>query len=271
MTRIIRGSDLAGVSIVLLYKLLSKYSTKHLLDKSDFIIASSYSLTKVLSKLKNNIVTIPDGLDRKLYGSIKYVGKIKENDAVKTICWIGTPSNIRYLALVNDSLSKIQKKNRARIKIITSDKILSDSYLKNIVGSFDFTFEFIKWDEKTFHLELAKCDIGIAPLPQGIAKSSNKILSYLACGLAVVCSGSVDYEMLNNENPEAFIFENEHEKWFEHLDSLLTSSRKLDFFKHSGQAVANNFFTDRIISKYEELFYQLFEDNLKNNEDKEEG
>lgn len=238
----------------ILYKYLSKKSAVHLIKKADYVITSSFSLEKILIKMNKNILTIPDSLDARIYNNNN---NNNNNNSQKNICWIGTPSNIKYLLLVNNVIHEIQKKHNVNFKIITSEKIYTDINIKEIISRFKFKFEFIKWKKNTFADEVSACDIGIAPLPKGIAKSTNKILTYMACNLAVICSGSYDYEVLHEKYPDALIYEDTHDGWYSHLDSLLSNDSKLENYSNAAMTVVKQFYTDEIVKKYESLFMSL--------------
>lgn len=244
--------------IIILYKILSRYSSRRLIKKADFIITSSYSLERILKQFNSNIKTIPDSINRKLYNALNIQpNNLKDG---KTICWIGTPSNIRYLLLVNEQLGALQyKHNQVKIKLITNPKIMTEPSLKKIVDSFKFHFELVEWNENTFVGEVSRCDIGIAPLPAGIAKSSNKILTYMSCHLAVLCSGSYDYKKLYDENHKAVYYEDDHSKWYQHLEYLIQNRDVIDGYSKHGAAMAEGYYSDNIVTQYEKIFENVLD------------
>ena len=250
--RMFNTNGLYPTLITILYKYFSKKSALHLIKNADYVITSSFSLEKILTKMNRNILTIPDSLDARIYSE-----QNTSKSSQKNICWIGTPSNIKYLLLVNNVIYEIQKKHNVKFKIITSEKIYTDINLKEITSKFKFEFEFVKWDKNTFVNDVSACDIGIAPLPKGIAKSTNKILTYMACNLAVICSGSYDYEVLHERYSDALIYEDTHDDWYSHLDNLLSNDSVLKNYSNAAMTVVKQFYTDEIVKKYENLFMKL--------------
>lgn len=252
-------SDLGCGLVVVIYKLLSEFSSRILIKQADFIITSSYSLENVLKRFNSNILTIPDSLDRKIYHSVYNNNENNHRDG-KTICWIGTPSNIRYLLLVNEELGQLQSTyNSITIKLITDPKIMIDPELKKIVESFKFSFKLIEWTEDTFVNEVNCCDIGIAPLPSGIAKSSNKILTYMACHLAVICSGSADYKKMYDEDNGALIYEDDYSKWYQHLENLINDRELAEQYSKTGSRMAHDYYGDNIVVHYEKVFESIID------------
>ncbi|TEW55748.1 glycosyltransferase [Psychromonas sp. RZ22] len=242
------------VMAIFLYKTISKVTFKKLAEKADLLITSSYALEKKLNKINLNICTIPDSIDYKLY----LPNLIPNNSDTISIVWVGTASNIKYLLLINDSLKNIQAKYNVSIKIVTSRQIFVEPTFNSIVQSIRFDFDFIEWEQDTFGEHLFKADIGIAPLPVGIAKSSNKILSYMASGLAVLCSGSIDYKLLHNENPNAFYFSNDFEEWEAILERLILDREKASLTAKQGNSLAKSFDIDALVEEYEKKIISLF-------------
>jgi glycosyltransferase involved in cell wall biosynthesis len=244
---IVKERGFLALLSIYIYKKISKFTFKSLIKSADLLITSSYALERKLISLNQNVYTIPDSIDYSLYRAslnLKKEGNI-------SIVWVGTASNIRYLSLVNQVLKQVQEKHNVSIKIITSRQIYIEPTFNQIIKGFDFKFDFIEWEESTFGRHLSESDIGIAPLPVGVAKSSNKILSYMASGLPVICSGSIDYELLHNENPEAFYFSDDFNKWGTILEQLISDHDMMNTVVKIGEKLAMNFDIDLLVEEYE--------------------
>lgn len=251
---IFKESSLSEFVFLLSYKFLQRRSLINLSMKADYVVTSSQTLQSVVGKYNSNVITIPDSIDMDIY-DVKCEGKNKR----KQLVWIGTPSNIRYLLLINDALEKLQSKFDIGIKIITSRQINSDLEFVGIKNEFKFDYNFVEWDAESFSKELISSDIGIAPLPIGISKSTNKILSYMASNLPVVCSGSLDYKELYEENKDAFIFcgDNSCSTWFDSISKLLQDDTYMQQLAHNSKLLSNRYSLEMIGNDYEVLIREL--------------
>lgn len=97
-----------------------------------------------------------------------------------TIGWLGSPSTVKYLRLIEPALRKI------------ADKYPQTRW--EIVGGNDFAMEGISWRLTEWSLEeelaaLARFDIGLMPLPEenwAKGKSGGKARTYMAAGIVPV-------------------------------------------------------------------------------------
>ncbi|MEZ8337462.1 glycosyltransferase [Vibrio cyclitrophicus] len=249
--KIMMRLGLSDFLIKSLYKSANKVTLKKFLSKSKYIIVSSQGLlTKVPFKYQDKTIVIPDGLS-----SSHNLNETK----LKKICWVGTPSNITYLTLVNNALSRICAEYGYRVVIITSKEVFNDKCLLEIISKWDFKFDFVEWDERTVETEISKCSIGIAPLPNGISKSSNKILLYMQQGLATICSGSRDYLELYQKNKSSFLFvdSNNEDAWYEALSSITSNKDKIQDLAKKGKLLSDEFSTDHLALRYINIFDKI--------------
>lgn len=240
-----------------LYQLILKYfwrlNYKEYIKNVDYILTSSYSLAKSVKRFNSRVVTIPDAINTDVVPKNNY-----ESQKVK-ICWIGTVNNIGYLLLVNEVLEELQKKYAIEVVLITSKEIYNDDKLNAVLKQYRFEYSFVQWSLESVDEEIKKCDIAIAPLPEGVAKSTNKILAYMGLGIACVCSGSEDYEILSNEADESLIYlkDNEMQSWMEALEGVIVSQEKRETLGKNGYRLSQNYTLEKIVQKYEEFFQTL--------------
>jgi hypothetical protein len=224
--------------------------------KVDYIICSSYALMNSYVQLNSNVICIPDTLEQRCF----QVNKVVKQENL-SICWVGTENNIAYLAIVEQAIQELQEKYNIEFCIISSKNIFLDKRLHEIMQRLPFTYKFVEWKKDTIYKELAKHHIGIAPLPQDSEKSTNKILTYMASGLAVACSGGKDYQKMNFDYPQSLIYiqRNSAEKWKDSLEQLIIDDLKRERLVENGLKVAQNYQLDKIVVQYEELFEKIFE------------
>lgn len=96
------------------------------------------------------------------------------------IVWIGSPSTVRYLQLLQEPLQALAQ----RLPFV----------LRVIGGVFSLPgvqVECVPWSEDTEVAAIAACDVGVMPLldsPWERGKCGYKLIQYMACGLPVVAS-----------------------------------------------------------------------------------
>lgn len=246
-----------------LYKIIIKKTWYRLYVKAiknaDYLLCSSHALTESYKALNPNVMTIPDAL-------VETPSKntVTKNDRL-SICWVGTENNIVYLKLVDRAIADLQKQYEIDFYIISSNNILVDKKLSEILESLSCSYHFTEWNNETVSSELQRHHIAIAPLPERAEKSTNKILTYMAAGVPVVASGAQDYRLLNRDYPNSFLFleGNSPELWFEALETLIKDQRKREELIINAQTVVNEHSIDNIAKAYEQLFADIFNESSR--------
>ena len=99
-----------------------------------------------------------------------------------TIGWIGTPTNINYLASIAEPLRHLHAAHGARLRLIGGSRSFS---LPGVA------IDHIPWHEDTEAQELARCHVGIMPLIDGPwerGKCGYKLIQYMAAARPAVAS-----------------------------------------------------------------------------------
>lgn len=173
-------------------------------------------------KDNKNFYYLPTVIDLDKYTIKDY----SENDKKIKIIWIGSPSNLKNLFLIENALKNLTKKYLIKLVVI-GGKV-------NIEG---VDCEEIKWQEKTEVEELKKGDIGIMPLNNGYwekGKCGFKLIQYMGVGLPVVASNiSANKEIVEN-GKNGFLATNEIE-WEKKLEQLIINKEKRIEFGKNGR------------------------------------
>ncbi len=145
---------------------------------ADTIIAGNPYLAEHARRLNRNVKVLPTGLDTKAYRP-----EIKpKSDGKIRLVWIGSRSTLPYLAGIKPALEQIGSRfDNVVLRIICDD--FFDLQNMNV--------EKCRWSLETQATDLAKSDIGLAPLPDNRftrGKCGFKSLQYAATGLPSIAS-----------------------------------------------------------------------------------
>ncbi|MCX5638857.1 MAG: glycosyltransferase family 4 protein, partial [Planctomycetota bacterium] len=137
-----------------------------------------------------------------------------ERDDKVRLVWIGSKATLGYLMTIKPALEDVGSHfNNVVLRIICDDFF----DLENM------PVEKLRWSQETRGVDLAECDIGLAPLPNNRfteGKCSFKVLEYAAAGLPVVASPvgtNSDYVL---DSVTGF-FTTNHQHWVSRITQLI--------------------------------------------------
>ena len=190
---------------------------------------------------------IPDGFD------FAAIPEVAREDKL-TICWIGDTGNEKYLEVLLEPLNRLREEFDFNLKIIGDTE---DTKLPK----FSFQPELVKWTLPTELEEVARCHIGVAPLfldERCSYKGANKAVTYMALGLAVACTSIPSYREIVADGQNGFLVEeNDPQKWYESLKTLMSDGAKKSSFIKQGRKLATAFSLDNVARKWSKLFEEL--------------
>jgi glycosyltransferase involved in cell wall biosynthesis len=145
---------------------------------ADLVITGNKYLAEHAKKFNHNVKILLTGLDTKAYDP----NAASSNDDKIRLVWIGGKDTLKYLAKIKPILEQIGK----RFDNVTLRIICNDFFdLENM------KVEKCQWSLQNQAMDLASCDIGLAPLIYDHytrGKCGFKILQYAAAGLPTVAS-----------------------------------------------------------------------------------
>ena len=197
---------------------LGEYNKKKIetiISWCDYVIAGNEHLASFARSYHSEVHVIPSGIDAE-----RYVPDVKYQSPKPVIVWIGTPSSMVYLKILEKPLEELHSHHSFIFRVIGANP-----------GFFSkVPLECIPWElgSEVSHLQTA--DIGIMPLFDGErerGKCGYKLLQYMACGLPVVASPVGVNQEIVKEGINGFLAGNE-ENWKEKL-TLLLRDQELKF------------------------------------------
>lgn len=161
-----------------------------------------------------NVHVIPTVIDLQRYPFPHSVNQNFNKD-LPVVVWIGSPSTVPYLQLLQAPLQELARRVPFVLRIIGGQLAMNGVQM-----------ECLNWSEDSEVEKIASADVGVMPLldtPWEQGKCAYKLIQYMACGLPVVASPvgancSVVHEGLNGYLAE------DTSAWVKHLERLLTST-----------------------------------------------
>lgn len=190
-----------------------KERTGKALAKADMIFVGNDYLADWAGRYNQKLVRIPTTVDTNIFYPIK------EKQDQFTIGWIGSPSNFKYLSVIEAPIRTfLERHENARFMIISSEMPAEIKFSNKVV--------FSKWNPETENEMINKFSIGIMPLTDDEwtrGKCGFKLIQYMACGKAVVASPvGVNNKLLE---PGTGLSANHEKEWLEAFESLFNDEK----------------------------------------------
>ena len=217
------------------------------LQLMDGVISSSPVQSDDVRPINPNVVLIEHPIINFDYSSYPQKSTVD-------IIWQGYMVNVKAMYRLHSILEKLQKECTQEIRMI---------YHSNAPTSTEGMFHYVKWKIRDWQRMLALADIGIVIKPPDDElqrrKPSNKVLSYMAAGLPVVCTPT-EADRLIMEHDETGYFAYSDADWYKALKTLIKDSELRRQMGTLGrQSVYEHFTIAKITRKYLNFF-----DNILN-------
>lgn len=162
-----------------------------------------------LSEFKGNLIYLPTVIDIDKYP----IHNLEKKEL--SLVWIGSPSTVKYLKILEGVLVRLSEKHNFVLKIIGGKIELNNKIKVNN----------IPWSAETENMELASSTIGVMPLTKTYwenGKCGFKLIQYMASGLPVIGSDLPANKEIIENKINGYVAYNE-EDWFSNLDFLLSN------------------------------------------------
>lgn len=168
------------------------------------------------------------------------------------ILWQGYMANVQAMFRLHDILERIHQETEQPIRMI---------YHSNCPSHTDGMFHYSKWKIRDWQKMLAQADIGIVIKPPEDAvqrrKPSNKVLSYMAAGLPVICTPTEADKRIMEHGKTGF-FAYTDDDWYVYLKRLIHDADLRQSMGRAGHAAMYAEFTlEKISAKYCALFHAI--------------
>jgi len=185
-----------------------------LMDKAALVVAGNcYLAARARAAGAPWVVVLPTVIDLNRYLPLVVKPTVSSSQPLR-IVWIGSPSTVRYLQLLQEPLQALAKRLPFVLRVIGGNFSLPGVQV-----------ECLPWAEDTEVAALTECDVGVMPLldsPWERGKCGYKLIQYMACGLPVVASSvGVNPEIVRNG--ENGYLASSAEEWVSALEALLQS------------------------------------------------
>lgn len=195
---------------------------RELISWSDHIVVSNPPLAQYVSQYHDRITEIPTCVSLANYPLRPTSDQSTAlHSTHPTIGWMGTPSNLPFLAICAPALRRLAREHTFQLLVISNDE--------QPLRAIDWTgvnLIFEKWNKSNEVSRLHQMDIGLMPLPEDQEwmryKAATKLVQYMAIGIPAVASPiGVNADILR-DSIVGFAAQTE-DQWFESLRTLISS------------------------------------------------
>ncbi|GAK55306.1 hypothetical protein U27_02138 [Candidatus Vecturithrix granuli] len=221
---------------------VSYHDHPEFLRMMDGVISSSPVQSEDVRPINPNVVLIEHPI-------INFECSTYPQKATVDILWQGYMANVEAMFRLHTILEKVRQESGRDVRMI---------YHSNCPTRTDGMIHYIKWKIRDWQKILASADIGIVIKPPDNEvqrrKPSNKVLSYMAAGLPVVCTPT-EADKLIMEHGKTGFFAYTDEEWYRYLKGLIEDPELRKAMGMRGREyVWERFTIEKITAKYLNLF-----------------
>jgi glycosyltransferase involved in cell wall biosynthesis len=217
-----------------------------IIKSADFVTVGNEILFDYVSKLNNNLEIIPSTVET---NDIPQRDYDLENEKL-IICWVGGNINHNQLMLLEGVFQRLSEEIPLEVRVITGVSVR----IENV------DVKFIPWSLETQEIEIAKCDIGIMPLPDSLhaqGKCAFKAIQYMASGVVPVVS-DVGINSCVVLHDETGLVAKNIEDFYSHIKFLYENEDKMKTMgKESRKRAVENYSIDVAVGKLDKVFKKL--------------
>jgi len=213
---------------------LHRWKLEKLISISKHIIVGNKFLQRYALQFNSNVTIIPTVIDTSRYSKKDY-SKVSDTTVIG---WIGLAYNLHYL----QSLAQVFQKLAQRFNICL--KIVGNGYFE-IPG---VKVIFKKWNHQDEVEDIKSFDIGVMPLEEdewSMGKCGVKLIQYMGCGVAAVCSPVGVNRDIVTEGMNGFWAKDETE-WEDKLSKLCSDVKLREKFGENGMKMVEKYYSLKV-------------------------
>lgn len=249
------------IKSILTLKIHEHLIMRNIIKNSNFLILGS-NLQASFCKTRFNkpVAVLTDPIN-----SVEYVKSelMNNNNKQVRLVWEGTEQSFLQLRAISKQLKKVYLEMSFKLVLFTDalQKKQSIDLFNDLKTNLDV--DHILWNVEHFQEIMSKSDIGLSPIDKtnnfNISKPSNKLLSYWAFGLPIICDNIPSYKDVVNKSKGGLICNSELD-WIKNLQILIQNSKIRDELRINGYNYAwKNHNEDQYSSDYLNHINELFQ------------
>lgn len=238
--------------------------TKIFTQIADVVIVCSHMQAEWARQFNSNVHIIHIALDFAAYQ--KFTKDYSRATSPLVIGWVGTgPEHLYNLERLGNVFRKLLAVTTVPYKFVLIGSLKSEQVYNifRTIPNLDVQFiDTLDWNNpESVPREIQKFDIGVVPHRSdgewNKAKTSFKVLEYMACGVATVVSNFGEMPHIIEDGINGYIADSEDE-WVDKLHTLLTNTELRARLGKAGQErVQEEYCFDAIIPRFVEIFKTL--------------
>ncbi len=220
----------------------SFFKTKVFTQMADAVVVCTHGQAQWAKQYNSNVHIIHISLKFSAYE--KYTKDYRASTPPYIIGWVGTaPEHIHNLKILASVFKKLLVETNISFKFVLIGALKNKEVYDLFQNIPSLTVQFIdalNWkDPESVPREIQKFDIGVLPHRSdgewNKAKSSFKILEYMACGVATICSAFGEMPYIIKDGINGYIAASE-EEWVDKLKKFLAERDLREKLGKGGQA-----------------------------------
>lgn len=240
------------IKSILRLKIHEHLIIRYIIKKSNLLVLASEAQAKFCKDVFNRpIAVLTDPINSVEYSKSEIV--YNNNKEIRLV-WEGTEASFLQLRTILKPLKKVYSEVRFKLVLFADifKKKESIDLLEDLKIAIDV--DHIIWNSDNFKKTMTGSDIGLSPIDItnefNRSKPFNKLLSYWAFGLPVICSNISSYQDIISKSKGGLICDNESD-WIRNLKLLIEDSEIRDELRINGYNYAwNNYNEIEYSSQY---------------------
>ncbi|MFW6116165.1 MAG: glycosyltransferase family 4 protein [bacterium] len=222
-------------------------TTQHRIELADAVLTGNEKLAEYARRFNSSVHVIESGVDTDGYYPEKPSYRLRNPPIIG---WVGNPSNLRHLRLLEIPLKRLSLEADFRLRVVSSRP-----YEPAVSG---LPIEFVPWALEREIENLMEFDIGVMPLHDSEyarGKEGYKLKQYMACGLPAVAS-PVGYNRKIVTDGQTGYLAATAEEWVLKLGRLLADTNERERLGRNGRDFVVEHYSTRQKAKELELFFR---------------